>query len=117
VSHVWKHDSNKPEHIPWIDTCDTAGASGSKERQHTDENDSEKKFNCLASPHAAGTMEKSDSAHHAKDRTNLPSPTETPIRATIGAVHRRCPNKPSDNQAESNGKTYLCLAHKRNVLL
>jgi hypothetical protein len=43
VSHVWKHDSNKPEHIPWIDTCDTAGASGSKERQQTDENGSEKR--------------------------------------------------------------------------
>ena len=70
-----------------------------------------KKVNCLATPHAADTMDKSDGAHHAKDRTNLPSPTETPV----GQPLQLSTGAGQTNQATSGGtqrEDHLCLAHK-----
>ena len=63
-----------------------------------------KKVNCLATPHAADTMDKSDGAHHAKDRTNLPSPTETPVGQPL-QLSTALAKQTKRHQAELNGKT------------
>ena len=65
-------------------------------------------------------MEKSDSANHAKDRTNLPSPTETPVGQPLELSTKQTKRQSSGIQREDlslPGAQEKCFAMSRAAAL